>query len=57
MIKAFHYFHAVVGTANSELGCFFARFTAAVDGNQEVMAAAFHVNVISQSSRITIDGH
>lgn len=43
MIEAFHYFHAVVGTANSELSRFFASFTAAVDGNQKVITAALHV--------------
>ena len=43
MIKTFHYFHAIVGTANGELRRFFAGFAVTVDGNQEVMATAFHI--------------
>ena len=54
MIEPFHYFYTVVCPANGQLSCLLARFAAAVDGNEEVMAAAFYVSVISQSSRMTI---
>ena len=43
MIEPFHYFYTVVCPVNGQLSCLLARFAAAVDGNEEVMAAAFHI--------------
>ena len=59
MIEPFHYFYTVVCPADSELGGFFARFTSAVNGNEEVMAAAFHVQrdfpVVTNDDRTDVE--
>ena len=59
MIKAFYYFDTVICPADSELGGFFARFTSAVNGNEEVMAAAFHVQcdfpIVSDNDRTDVE--
>ena len=43
MVEPFHYLYAIVGTWDVQLGRFFAGLATAVDGNQEVVAAAFHI--------------
>ena len=59
MIKAFLHFDTVICPADSELGGFFARFTSAVNGNEEVMAAAFHVQcdfpIVSDNDRTDVE--
>ena len=59
MIEPFHYFYTVVCPANGQLSCLLARFAAAVDGNEEVMAAAFHVQrdfpVVTNDDRTDVE--
>lgn len=59
MIKPFHYFYTVVCPANGQLSRLLARFAAAVDGNEEVMAAAFHVQcdfpIVSDNDRTDVE--
>ena len=59
MIEPFHYFYTVVCPANGQLGCLLARFAAAIDGNEEVMAAAFHVQrdfpVVTNDDRTDVE--
>ena len=55
MIEPFHYFYTVV----CPLSCLLARFAAAVDGNEEVMAAAFYVQrdfpVVTNDDRTDVE--
>ena len=59
MIEPFHYFYTVVCPANGQLSRLLARFAAAVDGNEEVMAAAFHVQrdfpVVTNDDRTDVE--
>ena len=59
MIEPFHYFYTVVCPANGQLSRLLARFAAAVDGNEEVMAAAFHVQcdfpIVSDNDRTDVE--
>ena len=59
MAVSFYYIYFIVGFADSEPASFTASFATSVDGNQEIVAAAFYVkcsisNVISQSSLMTM---
>ena len=59
MIKAFYYFDTVICPADSELGGFFGRLSSAVNGKEEVMAAAFHVlcdfPIVSDNDRTDVE--
>ena len=59
MIEPFHYFYTVVCPATGQLSRLLARFAAAVDGNEEVMAAAFHVQrdfpVVTNDDRTNVE--
>lgn len=54
MAVSFYYIYFIVGFADSEPASFTASFATSVDGNQEIVAAALYINVISQSSLMTM---
>ena len=43
MILPFHHLYLIVGLSDSQPASFPASLAASVDGNQEVVAAAFHI--------------
>ena len=59
VIETLHHFDTVVCPADGQLGCLFTCFAAAVDGNEEVMAAAFHVQrdfpVVTDNDRTDVE--